>query len=99
MDLLCLLVGALLFGILLGEKRDSPQLEVYTLTMELESAELLEILNSILRGFSLNVVDKSLVRHQDVIYFTVVHRSTPLIQHLFFKRLANLEGVGQIKVC
>ncbi len=82
-----------------GIERERPQSEVYTLTMELDSAELLEDLNSLLRGFSLHVVDKSLVRSRDAIHFTVVYRSTPLVQHIFFRKVAGLDGVGQIQVC
>jgi uncharacterized membrane protein YhiD involved in acid resistance len=82
-----------------GLERERPRSEVYTLSMELESAETLDDLNSLLRGFSLHVVDKSLIRSRETICFTVIYRSTPLIQHLFFNKVAGLEGVSQIKVC
>jgi uncharacterized membrane protein YhiD involved in acid resistance len=71
---------------------------VYTLSLELPSLSALEDVNRVLKGLSLSVVDKSLLRGDGRIYYTVVYRSTPLLHHLCFKKMASIEGVSDIRV-
>lgn len=64
----------------------------YSLILEMESVKDLDVLSEMIRDFELAVERKSVYKN-DVVKVEMSYRTTPLMHHLFRKRLYRLAGL------
>jgi hypothetical protein len=94
----------ILFGFLLGiatcfaafrliQKWDKRAIFCFILDVDAEAA--LPEIERLIEGLKLTVLNKKLVR-DDLLKFELRFKAHPFVQHVFFKRLLLLDGVGQI---
>lgn len=67
----------------------------YAMTIEIDNVNALSVVEEMLQAFELAIYKKNLVR-ANRLYLDLEFSATPLTQHLFYKRLLELEGLGTI---
>ena len=67
----------------------------YFLTVEVKKNSALDKINNLIRTFELTIYQKSIVK-DDGLFLELNYSTTPLNQHLFFRRLLHTKGVGEV---
>jgi putative Mg2+ transporter-C (MgtC) family protein len=67
----------------------------YAITIEIEEWEALKEVATLINNFNLKIVNKKLERN-DTLILDINYNTNPATQHLFLKRLFNLDGIGRI---
>ncbi|MFT5171762.1 MAG: putative Mg2+ transporter-C (MgtC) family protein [Candidatus Marinamargulisbacteria bacterium] len=67
----------------------------YSLSVEVKKLISLDVIDQMIEKFDIFVIDKKLVKGEHI-YLELDYSTSPMIQHLFLKRLFRLKGVGDI---
>lgn len=73
------------------------RMKLYTLTLELAGLRTFDKIEKIIRQFNLEIQDQKLQRSGDL-FLTLTYNATAITQHLFMKRLLEIDDVSDVHV-
>lgn len=76
-------------------QRPSGQSLPYTASIEILDVDALPMLDDMLNSLNIQPSQKQLERHEKII-LNLSYRTTPLVQHLFLKKLFSIDSIGTI---
>lgn len=73
------------------------RMQLYTMTLELAGLRAFDKVEKIIRDFNLEIQDQKLQRSGEL-FLTLTYNATAISQHLFMKRLLEIEDVSDVHV-